>query len=415
MGKSLLPYAQQQNPQQLAVLESMYGPLTYIPNHGYVSKDTPVWEQGGRIFVGSYDPQSVQQYEQAYGQPLQQINGAQTGGLTPGSAPASGGFFANNPNQISGDMVTWPDGTQSDPMAVPPGVEPWQPGQPVTPPPNWPPYTPNDPSNPAGPINYPVPGGPVQPGGGPVAPGGPTGQGPGPVFTNPANPGLQPGASAFDRMIAQLPPDMQRIVLGDPAMVEALQQLVVDQSQSVDQLGGANSAFFQNMMGQLAPAFGQRRAEGLAAAKEASGNLTGSGYANALGGSINRSLGEEQATLADYASRGMQTEVARQLQQAGLNLEGGKFNIGTEAQRRGFNADAVNRFIQQQAGIDQDRIRTQYGAGVSTNQLNANNYLQSIMGILGGQKNDVLSQGGIGSFLGPLLSALPYILPLIPK
>lgn len=210
----------------------------------------------------------------------------------------------------------------------------------------------------------------------------------------------------------------------DPAFIDALQQARTQydapQSQSIDQLGGANSAFFQNMMSQLQPAFAQSRAENLAAAKEQSGNLTGSGYANALGAASNRSLGAEQAMLADYASRGVQSEMARQLQQAGIDLsalqmgqQGEFFNIGNEFQRRGTNADAVNRFALTQAGLDADRNKTQYGANVSTNQLNAQQYLQSILGMINGPRNDTITQGGAGSFLGPLISALPYLIPLL--
>lgn len=101
-------------------------------------------------------------------------------------------------------------------------------------------------------------------------------------------------------------------------------------TQSVDQLGGANSAFFQNMMGHLKPAFDQERAEGLAGAKEAAGTLTGSGFANRLGASVNRSLGQEDATLADYATRGLSLEQQRQQAQANnfTNLLGNQGSLG---------------------------------------------------------------------------------------
>ena len=48
-----------------------------------------------------------------------------------------------------------------------------------------------------------------------------------------------------------------------------------------------------------APAFAQRRAEALAAAKESAGNLTGSGFAHQLGVAAGRSALEENAFLAN--------------------------------------------------------------------------------------------------------------------
>lgn len=133
-------------------------------------------------------------------------------------------------------------------------------------------------------------------------------------------------------------------------------------TQSVDQLGGANSAFFQNMVAQLQPAFAQQRSEALAAAKESAGNLTGSGFANSLGTAVNRSLGDEQARLADYALRGLQLETGRQagdaarrtqegIAQGGLDLAVGQSNQGADVQfldqllRRGSTAAGL-----QQAG-----------------------------------------------------------------
>jgi hypothetical protein len=101
-------------------------------------------------------------------------------------------------------------------------------------------------------------------------------------------------------------------------------------TQSVDQLGGQNSAFFRNMQAQLQPSFDQQRALALAQAKESAGNLTGSGLGNYLGSAVNRSLGDQQALLANYASQGLNTEVGRQLQQAGLNQQVGLANAGNQ-------------------------------------------------------------------------------------
>lgn len=89
-------------------------------------------------------------------------------------------------------------------------------------------------------------------------------------------------------------------------------------TQSVDQLGGGNSAFFQNMVNQLQPVFDQQRAQAIAQAKESVGGLTGSGLGNTIGTAINRSLGDQQATLANYAAQGVNQELARQANQAQL-------------------------------------------------------------------------------------------------
>lgn len=134
-------------------------------------------------------------------------------------------------------------------------------------------------------------------------------------------------------------------------------------TQSVDQIGGVNSAFFRNMMGQLSPAFDQRRAEALAAAREGAGNLTGSGFANTLGSSINRSLGEERATLADYASKGIETEVQRAIAdadrrsregiaQAGYDTTASTSSMDNLLRAAGINTDAAARMadINQRAG-----------------------------------------------------------------
>lgn len=116
-------------------------------------------------------------------------------------------------------------------------------------------------------------------------------------------------------------------------------------TDSVDQLGGANSAFFQNMMKQLQPAFDQRRTEGIAAAREGAGNLTGTGLGNSIGTSINRSLGDEQATLANYAAQGLQTEVGRQLQQAGINTNRDISSAGNALQAGIANQGADQNFM----------------------------------------------------------------------
>lgn len=103
-------------------------------------------------------------------------------------------------------------------------------------------------------------------------------------------------------------------------------------TQSVDQLGGANSAFFQSMIGQLSPAFEQQRALAVAAAREGAGNLTGSGFANALGNNLGRTMGEQQARLADYATQGLGMETQRQQSDAARILQAAMANQGAGLQ-----------------------------------------------------------------------------------
>lgn len=92
----------------------------------------------------------------------------------------------------------------------------------------------------------------------------------------------------------------------------------VAQTQSLDQLGGANSAFFQNMLAQLLPTFTQNNALALAQAKESAGNLTGSGFANTLASGVNRSLADENQLAVQYANQALQQEMQRQQSQASL-------------------------------------------------------------------------------------------------
>lgn len=112
------------------------------------------------------------------------------------------------------------------------------------------------------------------------------------------------------------------------------------QINSVDQLGGAHSPFFQNMMMQLQPAFDQRRALAIAAAKESAGNLTGSGLGNTIGTAVNRSLGDEQAILADYANKGVGQELSRQTSLATLNNQTSNSDADRFAQLLGLMTTA---------------------------------------------------------------------------
>ncbi len=67
---------------------------------------------------------------------------------------------------------------------------------------------------------------------------------------------------------------------------------------------GTDIAPFQKM-------FGQTRAEALATAKEQSGNLTGSGFANVMGVAAGRSAAEENAFLANLISQNQQANAQR--------------------------------------------------------------------------------------------------------
>lgn len=87
--------------------------------------------------------------------------------------------------------------------------------------------------------------------------------------------------------------------------------------QSMDQLAGQPNAYFkEQVLSPYKDLFKQNRSEALAAAREGSGNLTGSGYANALGTTVNRSLGEENKTLSDILTQLGTFEIGRQQQVA---------------------------------------------------------------------------------------------------
>ncbi len=75
--------------------------------------------------------------------------------------------------------------------------------------------------------------------------------------------------------------------------------------------GGEPSEFFvENILGPARGMFAQNRELALAQAKESSGNLTGSGFANAMGTTVNRSLAQEDWILAQMlnAERQMQMQ-----------------------------------------------------------------------------------------------------------
>jgi hypothetical protein len=211
---------------------------------------------------------------------------------------------------------------------------------------------------------------------------------------------------------------------------------------SVDTLGGENSAFFKNMMAQFSPAFAQRRAEALAAAKESSGNLTGSGFANALGTTVNRSLGDEQERLANVGMEGIKMELGRQgqlaelansramsgasgavahqgnlmnfiLGRAGLDLEGQKMGLqqGMSNQDAALRAGMGNQSTRQgsmdlQSKMDFDREMAMYNARNNMSNSNSDRYTQLLnnMTTTGVGPNQVTKSGGVSGFLSGLLN-----------
>lgn len=133
-------------------------------------------------------------------------------------------------------------------------------------------------------------------------------------------------------------------------------------TQSIDQLGGADSEFFKNMIARYQPAFEQNRNLAIAGAKEGAGTLTGSGFANILGTNINRSIADQNATLGGIATHGLDLEAQRQAQR--------------------------------------------YGTESGINQSNASNFLQLLMSqaLAGVGPDTIQHSGGIGALLGPIMS-----------
>ncbi len=195
---------------------------------------------------------------------------------------------------------------------------------------------------------------------------------------------------------------------------------------SVDKLGGGNSEFFKNMMGQLAPAFAQSRSEAVAAGKEAGGSLTGSGFGNRVGTALNRSLGSEQATLANYATQGIGMEMNRQQANQGADINfmnalltrnsQGLQAQGMQSAAEQFNSGQTQQRNLTQAQLDANRYGMGYQGQLGINQQNANNFMQLLgqQATLGVGPTTIQQSGGwgqlagslgglaLGSFLGPV-------------
>lgn len=141
-------------------------------------------------------------------------------------------------------------------------------------------------------------------------------------------------------------------------------------TQSVDEL---SRGFFTRMQGSLAPAFRQRRQEALKAAGEASGNLTGSGFANVLAQASGRQLAEERADLAKYAAEGVQSELGRQLQMSQMGLEADRATQAAMLQAGGMNQEAALRaaLANQDTGLRAALANQQAGLAAQQGNLDA--------------------------------------------
>jgi len=203
---------------------------------------------------------------------------------------------------------------------------------------------------------------------------------------------------------AQVPTTVMGSTIANAPGRDTVRDVTAKGTDSVDKLGGANSSFFQNMTAQLQPSFTQARTEGLAAAKEAAGGLTGSGFANRLGASINRSLGNEQATLANYALQGIGLEQNRQANDANRFLQAAMSN-------QAVDQNFLNQLFAQnynQAQLNQQANLANYQGQLATNLQNANNFA-SLLGnqaSLGVTPATVQQSQGFGGFLGSTLGTI---------
>lgn len=117
----------------------------------------------------------------------------------------------------------------------------------------------------------------------------------------------------------------------------------------VNQQNGAGGYFHDSVLSPYKALFSQQRGEALAQAKESAGNLTGSGFANALGTTTNRSIVDENKQLSDVLTQLGQFEVGRQQnvadrEQGRLNTNAG---LTTQANVAGANnaAGGVNNLL----------------------------------------------------------------------
>lgn len=133
-----------------------------------------------------------------------------------------------------------------------------------------------------------------------------------------------------------------------PEFLDMLNRNLFPTTPSLDSYADPNGALFGDMQARLNAMFGQNRDIALAQAKERSGNLTGSGYASALGNVVNRSLAEQnsavgnlltQLAMAQYSTENANAQQAAQRFLAMLSgMAGGGVGPNTIVQSGGPGA-----------------------------------------------------------------------------
>jgi len=141
--------------------------------------------------------------------------------------------------------------------------------------------------------------------------------------------------------------------------------------QSVSDL--ATQGFMDKMLQQYNPYFEQARQKALAQAKEASGNLTGSGFANALGTSTNESIAQQQAQLAQLAQFGISQEMARQQGLAGFENQRNIAQAGNELSASAANAGNMLQGALGYGNLSQNGTNQRLQALLGAGSLDLNN------------------------------------------
>ncbi|CAB4164968.1 hypothetical protein UFOVP1537_39 [uncultured Caudovirales phage] len=178
----------------------------------------------------------------------------------------------------------------------------------------------------------------------------------------------------------------------DPRMAAAFAQLmqnngqfsapqidsVTGMSHSIDQIANPNSAFFQNIQGTYNKQADQNQALALAQAKEQSGNLVGSSYANAMGNTVNRSIADRNAQFSNLITNLAGQESGRQTQMAGLeaNRNNASAQLAMQAILSGRKdlmdiATTLNQRNTAQAGFNQQANLTNTSNSFNAAQNNA--------------------------------------------
>jgi hypothetical protein len=122
---------------------------------------------------------------------------------------------------------------------------------------------------------------------------------------------------------------------------------VIDLIHSLpDIVNGQQGYFKDNILSAYTPLFQSQRDQALAQAKEQAGSLTGSGFANTLGNSINRTVVDQGAKLSDLLTQLATTELGRQVTQAGLEQ-----NKNFQNQNTQLDVGKTNATLATQASI----------------------------------------------------------------